>query len=115
MTDREPATNDQPRADTSIGVTAKEYPRYPPASQVRPALSGALALLIGVAAFAAVWLMARPLSLLLAGAVIAAAITPLVRTLERRVPRLAAILVIYLVVAVVAGSFIALTVPPLVG
>ncbi len=60
-----------------------------------PAL-GALVLAASLALLWIAWMFARPLSLLLAAIIVASAFDPLVARLERRVPRMVAIMVPYL-------------------
>jgi predicted PurR-regulated permease PerM len=97
------------------GSPVARKPRRPADVLERRVFGEALALVLAGICLASLWLLVRPLALILAGAVIAAAIAPLVRSLERRMPRLAAILVIYLLVVLVAGGLTAMAVPPLAG
>lgn len=53
---------------------------------------------------AVLWLLTRPLALLLAAVVIAAALAPAVAWLERRLPRALAILLVYLGVLLVVEA-----------
>lgn len=64
----------------------------------------AAALVIALAALGLLWLLARPLTLLALGIVIASALAPVVNWLGRRLPRVAAVVVAYLVVLLVLGG-----------
>lgn len=88
---------------------AKQHePLWWPAAIQALALSASLVLLLSL------WLLARPLALLLAGGIIASAIAPLVHRLERRLPLLAAILLIYLAALLVLTAIGALVLPTLI-
>ncbi len=65
------------------------------------ALAGAVALIVGLGTLQIVPFIAHPVALLILAICIAAAMAPLVQELERFVPRLAAILIIYLIVLLV--------------
>jgi predicted PurR-regulated permease PerM len=75
----------------------------------RLALVGAAALVLGFAAVAALWLLARTLVLLILGITLAAAVSPLVSWLERWLPRVVAVVLIYLIgllLVLAAGAII---------
>ena len=63
---------------------------------------------------AAVWLLRRPLALLALGVVIAQSLAPLVSWLERRLPRIAAVLLVYLALLVVSAGIFYLIVPAVI-
>ena len=107
--------DNQQRVDQGDGTRIFRSQQRPPGVLERRVVGEALALVLAGTGLASLWLLLRPLALVLAGAVIAAAVTPLVRGLERRMPRLAAILVIYLVVVLVATCLTALVAAPLAG
>jgi predicted PurR-regulated permease PerM len=69
---------------------------------------------LGITVPALVWLLARPIALLLVAIVLAEALSPLVKRLERRLPRLAAVAVVYAGLAAIVGGIGWLTIPPLV-
>ncbi|HEX2173152.1 MAG TPA: AI-2E family transporter, partial [Dehalococcoidia bacterium] len=75
---------------------------------------GALTLALAFALVVATWLLLRPLLLIAASFVIAQALTPLICWLERRLPRLGAIIAVYLVALSFIGGLFWLTVPVLV-
>jgi predicted PurR-regulated permease PerM len=87
---------------------------HPEAAWWRGALIGAAALALALGLLAAVWLLARPLALLVAAIAIAEALAPVVDRLQRRMPRSAAVALVYAVVVVVAAGILWLTVPRLV-
>jgi predicted PurR-regulated permease PerM len=80
----------------------------------RPILQGASAISLGIAVPVLVWLLIRPLALLLLAIVLAEALSPLVRRLERWLPRLAAIAAIYGAIALVVAGVGWLAIPRLV-
>lgn len=108
---------DLPEKSRSDGAAAEDQRApLPERDSLRGYVFGAvLALSLAAATLVSLWLLKRPIALLLAGAVIAAAVAPLVRGLQRKLPRVAAILVIYLVVLLMVGGLTALAVPPLAG
>ena len=75
---------------------------------------GALSLALALGLLAAIWLLARPLALLLAAIVIAQALSPAVGWLERRLPRPVAIGLVYLALLLVLAALVGLVVPSLV-
>lgn len=77
------------------------------------ALAGAAALVLGLGTLRLVGMLARPLALLILGITVAEALSPLVARLDRRLPRLAAIVVIYGALALLLGVLGWLVVPPL--
>ncbi len=79
----------------------------------RGTLIVAAALALALELLAAVWLLARPLALLLAAIVIADALSPPVAWLERRMPRPLAIGVVYLAALLIAAGLGLLGAPPL--
>lgn len=62
-----------------------------------------VSLVLSVGILIAIWLLAKPLALFFLGITIAAAFSPLVDKLEERLPRIAAILLIYGILVAVVG------------
>lgn len=60
-------------------------------------LAGATSLLLGLGALASFWLFARPLAFLVLAVTIAAALAPPVNLLARKIPRVVAVVAVYLV------------------
>lgn len=93
-----------------MSETGEERPNSPPATPLPPrgwwhggALAAA-ALLLAVGLVLAIWLLARPLALLLAAIILADALAPLATRLERRLPRTVAVGLTYgLLVLAIAG------------
>ena len=81
----------------------------------RGAVIGAGAVALALAILAALWLLARPLSLLLAAIVLAEAVAPVVARLEHRLPRALAVVGVYLSLALALGGIAWAVVPPLIG
>ncbi len=79
------------------------------------ATAGAAALAIGVVIVAVFWYLARPLALLILGISLAEALAPLVSFLERRIPRILAIVLVFLLLVIVALLIGWFVVPTLVG
>lgn len=73
----------------------------------------AIALITAFALLSVVWLLLRPLALLLASIVIATTLQPIVNHLDRWLPRVLAIVLLYLVLGVVLGGVGWLIVPPM--
>ncbi len=96
----------QPRAAPAGGPPAVPWWRG-------PVLLG-LIIVLGFACLQVLWLLARPLGLLLAAVVIAAALAPLVDWLARWLPRTLAIFAVYLAVLLAVGGIGWLLIPPLV-
>ncbi len=104
----------------------REAPRTPGVAELAPTreapsvawwrttVIGATSLAFALGVLALIWLLARPLSLLLAAVVVAQALAPIVGWLERRLPRPVAVLLVYLALALMVGGVGWLTVPPLV-
>lgn len=80
----------------------------------RAAAIGAGAIAGAVALLAAVWLFARPLALLFAAIAVAQALAPIVARLERGLPRLVAVVSVYLGVVLALSAIAWLAVPGLV-
>ena len=74
----------------------------------------ALAIALGLAVYSLSQLLAHPLLLVLAAIVIASAIAPIARFVERWVPRVVGVLVVYLAVALVLAGIGWLIIPALV-
>lgn len=73
-----------------------------------------VAFLGAVLLLAAIWILARPIMLLLAGITIAQALAPLVARMERRMPRPVAVLIIYLILVIILIGIGLLVVPQLI-
>jgi predicted PurR-regulated permease PerM len=98
---------DEPKQNTLVN------PAQPPRSWwwVTSAGASALALGLGIAAF--VWFLARPIGLLVLGVSLAALLVPLVKWLERWLPRTLAILLVHLGLLLLAGGIGLIIVPPI--
>lgn len=73
--------------------------------------ANAAALVLAVSILASVWLLARPLALIFFGVVIAAALAPIARRLERMMPRaLVALVIVFFLLLVIIALF-ALLIP----
>jgi predicted PurR-regulated permease PerM len=89
--------------------------RDPGSGWWRSAAAIAVGILLAVSLIAFIYLLARPIALLILGVAIASAISPLVSALAIRMPRgLAAILVFLIAIAIFVGAFW-IIIPPLVG
>lgn len=75
-------------------ITRRDTPK--PASPLRQGLLLTLGISLGLSILAVIWLFARPLALIIIAIVIGEALTPVVNFLSRKMPRAAAIIVIYL-------------------
>lgn len=80
-------------------------------SSAHSVLAPAAALLVGLASLILIWLLARPLALLLLAITLAQALSPLVVRLERYASRTVAVWFIYLALFVAVGAGIALALP----
>jgi len=80
----------------------------------RFSITNAIELALGLGLLALVWVLARPLALLTLGISIAAALAPMVAWLARRVPRLLAIVLVYLVVLLLLAGIGWIIIPQLV-
>lgn len=94
-------------------------PRQPGAAQLsrdrwQLIVVGAAILVLGVATLAALWFLRRPLALLILGVVVAEALEPAVDWLERRLPRVAAVLLVYLVLLLIFAGILLVVIPPFV-
>ena len=111
---RERARENQPGPAATI---AEEDPRtpqmaellqsdaHPAAAWWRGALIGAAALTLALGTLLGIWMLARPIALLIAAVAIAEALAPLVDRLDRRMPRSLAVAVVYVAfVGIVAGA-----------
>jgi putative heme transporter len=88
-------------APTPNPNVADDRPPVPTGVWWRGALAGAIAIVIAVVALVSLWLLARPLALVFAAIAIAEALAPIVDQLERKLPRVLSILLVY--VALIAG------------
>lgn len=77
------------------------------------AVGGAIALVVGMGTLQLIPLLAHPIALLILAISIAAALAPLVTSLEHRLPRILAVIVVYALVFVFFGIVIQLTIPTL--
>lgn len=77
--------------------------------------AGAVALMLGLGFIQAIQLFARPLSFFLLGVAIAASLGPLVKRLERWLPRTLAVVVIYLLLILLLVGIGWIIFPPLLG
>lgn len=75
--------------------------------------SRAIALVIGIGLLAGLWLFSRPIGLLILGFSIAALFEPLVSWLERWLPRVLSIVLVYLVVLLALVGIFWMIIPPL--
>lgn len=73
-----------------------------------------LALILSIGTLALVWLLARPLALFFLAIIIAAAFSPIVARLEKRIPRIAAILLVYAALIAILIVIILLAVPTVI-
>lgn len=80
----------------------------------RGAAIAGIALVTALGGLVLLWLLARPLTLLLIAIVIAQVLAPLVGRLERWLPRGIAIVLVYLALVLIVGGVGALILPPLV-
>lgn len=80
----------------------------------RGAAIAGIALATALGGLVLLWLLARPLTLLLIAIVIAQVLAPLVGRLERWLPRSMAIVLVYLALVLIVGGVGALILPPLV-
>jgi predicted PurR-regulated permease PerM len=78
------------------------------------AVGGTIALIVGLGTLQFVPLLAHPIALLILAISIAAAVAPLVTSLERWVPRILAIIVVYVLVFAALAIIIQLMIPSLV-
>lgn len=91
--------------DGRLIVTAGQWLRF--------TLAVALGLFLGLGTLVLTGLLAKTLTLVFLAISIAAAIAPLVTLFQRRLPRSAAIIVIYLILAVILVGIVAIIVPAL--
>lgn len=90
------------------------FHRWVPGSWVRTVGAFALAIFLGYGAVEVFDLIARPLGFLVLGVTIAAALAPLVSWIEGWMPRVAAILLVYLVILLILVGLGWLVVPSLI-
>lgn len=86
----------------------------PAAAWWRGSVIAGIALAMALGGLVILWLLARPLTLLLIAVVIAQALTPVVALVERKLPRNIAIILVYAVLVGIVASIGWLVVPPLV-
>jgi predicted PurR-regulated permease PerM len=75
---------------------------------------GAAALVLGAGIAVAIWLLAQQIGILILGISIAALLTPLVAWLSRRMPRVLAVILVYLGLAILLALMGWLIIPPIV-
>ncbi len=113
----DPSRGDAPSKDL-VGVGDPTVIRVP-AGQTRSwwwvASSGAAALALGIGIVASIWLLARPIGILIIGVSVAALLAPAVNWLSRSLPRWLSVLLIYLALIVLAGGIGFIVVPPIAG
>lgn len=78
-------------------------------------LIGATALFLGLGLLGVIWLFARPLALLILGITIAAALAPVVHWVAKAMPRVAAIVLVYLVLFLLFSGLVWLLLPSFSG
>src|SRR5690349_19326040 len=76
--------------------------------------AGAAAIALGIGLLVVDWQLARPLAVLILGITVAAALEPVVAFLQRRMARVVAILLIYVILAAIVAGIGVIAVPPLV-
>jgi predicted PurR-regulated permease PerM len=102
------SSDNQPETRSASG-------REPGSGWWRSAAAIAVGILLAVSLIAFIYLLARPIALLILGVAIASAIAPLVSALATRIPRgISAILVFLIAIAIFVGAFW-IIIPPLVG
>jgi predicted PurR-regulated permease PerM len=74
----------------------------------------AVAFVLADGLFQVMWILARPLGLLLAAVVVALALAPVVDWLARRMPRIPAVLIVYFALLAIVGAIGWAVIPPLV-
>lgn len=95
-------------SDLTDGATSTETAWWRTVAIGGAALASALAILV------LIWLLAKPLALLVAATVIASALAPIVTKLEQWLPRTLAVIALYLTLILVIGSIGWFFVPPLI-
>lgn len=73
-----------------------------------------VALAVAIATLVALWLLARPITLILIAIIIAQALAPIVTRLERWIRRGIAVVIVYLALLLVVGGLGWLVIPPLI-
>ena len=107
-------TTARPAAPVDAPPVGARPPQTVSAPWWRGPAAGAVVLALAFALLVLAYLLARPLALLLAAVVVAQALAPLVDRLERRLPRGAAVALVYVVLVVGAALAGWLAVPTLV-
>lgn len=74
-----------------------------------------MALALGIGIVASIWLLARPIGLLIIGVSVAALLAPGVNWLARRLPRWMSVLLVYLTLVGLARGVGFIVVPPIAG
>jgi predicted PurR-regulated permease PerM len=80
----------------------------------RATLAGAVALILGLGTLAAIRVLAQPLAVLVLGLTVASALVPLVDLLGRKLPRVAAIVIVYLAIPLLLALLGYFAFPPLI-
>ena len=109
-----PAPEVQPPPRTPHPIEIERPAASPAAAWWRGAVIAGVALALAIGTLVVLWLLARPLTLLLIAVVIAQALAPVVARLERWLSRGIAIVLVYLALVLVVGGLGWLVVPPLV-
>ncbi len=97
-----------------LGEVDPQTTEEPSTAWWRGAAIAGIALALAIGMLALLWLLVRPLTLLLIAIVIAQVLTPIVGRLERWLPRGIAIVLVYLVLVLIVGAIGALVLPPLI-
>jgi predicted PurR-regulated permease PerM len=80
----------------------------------RTALAGTFAVVVGIGLLFLIWLLARPLALIILGMAIAASLAPIVAFLQKWLPRVVAVLIVYLLFLAFLVGVILVTIPAVV-
>jgi predicted PurR-regulated permease PerM len=80
----------------------------------RAALAGAVALILGLGTLAGIRVLAQPLAVLVLGLTVASALAPLIDLLGRWLPRIAAIVIVYLAIPLLLALLGYFAFPPLI-
>lgn len=106
-----------PSAEASIELPTTIHPGHHPVARgswIWFATAGGAALALGVGLLAALWFLQRPLALFFIGLTLAAAMAPVVQWISTWLPRTLAVVVSFLLLALLGFALGALVFPPLV-